>query len=183
MKREEIGAFFKSYGPMVFRRARRLLGNDSDAEEATQEVFIRALKAIDRYDGRCQISTWLYRITTNFCLNKLRDSQRRQQLFDQRVAKSLDTFTNPANSADMALVRRLLSEAPEQRWADAAVYVYVDGMSHKEASELLSVSKRTVGNLLERFNQWAIEHFGDTEVPSVAPENPKTSEQRETGGA
>ena len=48
----------------------------------------------------------------------------------------------------------LLAEADEKQ-AQAAVYVYLDGMSHEEAAELLGVSKRTVGNLIDRFVAWA----------------------------
>jgi RNA polymerase sigma-70 factor (ECF subfamily) len=54
----------------------------------------------------------------------------------------------------IVLVRKLLAKAdPDQ--ARAALCVYVDGMSHAEASEILEVSRRTVGNLLDRFNTWA----------------------------
>jgi RNA polymerase sigma-70 factor (ECF subfamily) len=51
-------------------------------------------------------------------------------------------------------LRRLLAEADEQQ-ARAAIYVYLDGMSHEEAAAVLGVSKRTVGNLIDRFLAWA----------------------------
>ena len=51
-------------------------------------------------------------------------------------------------------MRTLLQEADEEQ-AKAAVYVYIDGMSQNEAADLLGVSRRTVGNLLDRFNGWA----------------------------
>lgn len=54
-------------------------------------------------------------------------------------------------SAQIVLVRQLLAQTDE-RSATAAIYVYVDGMSHKEAAEVMDVSRQTVGSLLERFD-------------------------------
>ena len=138
---------------MVFRRALRLLGRREDAEEATQEVFVRAMRGMQSFDGRSSMSTWLYQITTNYCLNLLRDRGRRRELFAQNVAAEENDVVS-ASAAELLLLRRLLAEADEQQ-AKAAVYVYLDGMSHEEAAELLGVSKRTVGNLIERFLGWA----------------------------
>ena len=125
---------------------------EEDAEEAMQEVFVRAVRGMSRFDGRSSMSTWLYQITTNYCLNQLRDRGRRRELFAQNVG--VDIEPSAASTPELVLLRRLLSEADEQQ-AQAAVYVYLDGLSHEEAAELLGVSKRTVGNLIERFLSWA----------------------------
>lgn len=162
---KEIGALFDRYGPMVYRRARRLLGSHEDAEEATQEVFIRALKAGDGFERKSKVSTWLYRITVNYCLNKLRDRDRRRELWSTHVSPTGEesNTVKPANER-MILMRRLLAEADEQM-ARAALHVHVDGMSHAEAAELLGVSRRTVGNLLTRFNEWAKSRIEEEQEP------------------
>ena len=153
---------------MVYRRAFRLLGRREDAEEATQEVFIRVMRSASSFEGRSGVTTWLYQITTHYCLNLLRDRARRRQLLQENVAPeqgpaggagspgvaaAAAAAAAPAAS-DLLHLRRLLAEADEQQ-ARAAVYVYLDGMSHEEAAELLGVSKRTVGNLIDRFLAWA----------------------------
>lgn len=148
----DVGALFRQHGPMVYRRALRLLGRREEAEEATQEVFIRVMRSMDEFEGRSSITTWLYQVTTNYCLNYLRDHSRRRQLFAENVA--VGEGGSQASQSDLLHLRRLLSEADEQQ-ARAAVYVYIDGMSHEEAAELLGVSKRTVGNFIERFLLWA----------------------------
>jgi RNA polymerase sigma-70 factor (ECF subfamily) len=76
--------------------------------------------------------------------------------------------TDPASPEDVLLMRQLLAEADE-RQAAAAVYVLMDGMSHEEAAEVLGVSKRTVGNLLERFQAWARERMAAGTEPSAPP--------------
>ena len=158
MRREEISQLFEKYGPLVYRRALSILKNQEHAQEATQEVFIKAFQAAESFDGRSKVTTWLYQITTNHCLNQLRDRARRSELWQQH-----GEMTRPADlqaTDDGIVLRKLLSEAaPDQ--ARAAVYVYIDGMSHQDAAELLNISRRSVGNLLERFNQWARKRLED----------------------
>jgi RNA polymerase sigma-70 factor (ECF subfamily) len=154
-----LGEVFSTQGPAVYRRALRLLGNHADAEEATQEVFIRALRGEDAFRGDSQVTTWLYRITTHYCLNQIRDRQRRRQLFQERMVHDSDQPTTPASPSDLVLLRRLLSEADKEQ-AQVAIYVYLDGMTHEEVAEVLGVSRRTVGNLLTRFEKWAQQHTG-----------------------
>lgn len=151
----DVARLFGDHGAMVYGRARRLLGTHADAEEATQEVFIRVITGAESVPPAGEVVPWLCRMTTNYCLNKLRDGSRRRVLLDTRVSPAAG---EPAASGpdDLAQARALLSGA-EPRQAQAAIYVYIDGMSHDEAAEMLGVSRRTVGNLLDRFTAWARE--------------------------
>lgn len=56
---------------------RRLLGDDADALDATQDALLAAVKALGRFDGRSAFTTWLYRIATNTCIDELRRRRRR----------------------------------------------------------------------------------------------------------
>lgn len=152
LKVGEVGELFRQHGPMVYRRAFRLLGRREDAEEATQEVFIRVMRSASSFEGRSGVTTWLYQITTHYCLNLLRDRARRRQLWQENAAP--EEAPGALAASELLHLRRLLAEADEQQ-ARAAVYVYLDGMSHEEAAEVLGVSKRTVGNLIDRFLAWA----------------------------
>lgn len=178
---QQISRLFEQHGPRVYRRALRLLGNPADAEEATQEIFIRALSASQGFRHQSQLTTWLYQIATNYCLNLIRDRSRRAELHEEHVAPMGDDSSkaDPARPEDLVLIRKLLAAADE-RQAAAAVYVFVDGMSHEEAAEVLGVSKRTVGNLLERFQAWAGEQVAQggaapTAVAAPPPPAPKSS--------
>jgi RNA polymerase sigma-70 factor (ECF subfamily) len=154
---QQISSLFQQHGPRVYRRALRLLGNPADAEEATQEIFIRVLSGIEGFQQRSQLTTWLYQVTTNYCLNLIRDRSRRTELHEAHVAPMAgDAEVGTARPDDLVLLRKLLAGADEQQ-AQAVIYVFLDGMSHQEAAEVLGVSKRTVGNLIERFQKWANE--------------------------
>ncbi len=145
--------YFDKYAPMVYRRALVLLGDPTEAEDATQEVFVRALKSVDKFRAESSVSTWLYRITTNYCLNQVRNRTTRKRLLETHAHDPSGdaTASEPAN---MIAIRRLLAHADE-RQAKAAVYVFVDGMRREEVAEILGCSVRTVGNLLDRFSEWA----------------------------
>jgi RNA polymerase sigma-70 factor, ECF subfamily len=69
----------------------RMLGAGSEAEDAVQETLIRAWKAIDRFEGRSSIRSWLYRIATNVCLDMHRGPQRRARPMDLGPSSTLDT--------------------------------------------------------------------------------------------
>lgn len=149
MDKNDFKFFFKKYGPAIFRRAIYFLGNREDAEEATQEVFLKALKNIHVFEHRSRIYTWLIKITTNHCINLLRNLKRQRELMADHGA--ILVHPGSAHSAEEIVITRQLLASAEQKCAEAAVFVLVDGMTHKEAAKLLDVSPRTVGYLVERF--------------------------------
>ncbi|MBI4815461.1 MAG: sigma-70 family RNA polymerase sigma factor [Deltaproteobacteria bacterium] len=159
MTREEVEGIFRRYGPMVYRRARSLLGDPEEAKDVMQEVFIKAMDERNRFDGKSHVSTWLYRVTTNACLNHLRDSGRRKSLARRELGHRAEA-SDPGEHG--LLARQILSEANELE-GKAALYIHVDGMTYDEASEVLGVSKRTVSNLLERFRTFATQKLGESE--------------------
>jgi RNA polymerase sigma-70 factor (ECF subfamily) len=126
------------------------MGNAADAEEAVQDVFVRAMEHLPVFDSG-EGTGWLYRVTTNLCLTQLRDERRRAGLLQTQVQPAQASVATP----DAMVTLRWLLANSEPKQARCAVYVYLDGMSHAEVAELLDVSLRTVQNLLQRFNTWA----------------------------
>src|SRR5512146_2642802 len=74
--REAFGRLVKRHQRRVYAAALHILGNHSDADDATQEAFVRAYKGLGSFDGRSDFFTWLYRITVNTALNSLRGGKR-----------------------------------------------------------------------------------------------------------
>ncbi len=157
---ESIRANFERYAPMVYRRALRILGNPDDAQDMTQEVFIRAFEKAEQFEQRSQISTWLYRITTNLCLNRIRDSKRRRLIQTEQIKPMQELRASGTMPSDALITVHQMLKKVDPTCAQAAIYTYVDGMSYEETASLLGVSRRTVSNLLSRFQQEAIAHLG-----------------------
>ncbi len=158
--RDEIKALFSRYGPLVLRRARRILRNEAEAEDAMQDVFIKVLASIETFRGESQPSTWLYRITTNLCLNRLRDHRRhRERLANDALARSdgPGTLGPPENRMTISA---LLAELP-QELSETAVYYYVDEMDQEEIAAISGIARRTVGYRLERFRALALARLGN----------------------
>jgi len=152
MKRPEIEALYRKFGPSVLRRARALLGEEQAARDAMQEVFIRALRAGEDFRADASPMTWLYRITTNYCLNLIRDRSRRAQLLAKAGGPAATTA--PATTDELLTVRRLLRDVdPELK--EIAVYYFVDQLNQDEIATLLGVSRRTIGYRIEQFKEAA----------------------------
>lgn len=163
----DLGRLYREHGPSVYRRALRLLGNRADAEEALQEVFMRVLNTDSAPEGKGELTGWLYRVTTNYCLNRIRDQKRRRELMQEHVAPNAKLWT-ASTPVDLLTLRWLLAHGDE-RQAQAAIYVYLDGLSYDEASSMLGVSRGTIGNLLERFQSFCAEQL---KLPAVGPPDP-----------
>jgi RNA polymerase sigma-70 factor (ECF subfamily) len=73
----DLERMYREHGHVVLRRARRILGTDDEAREALQEVFLSLADRPDQFAGHSSITTFLYRMTTNLCLNKLRNPTSR----------------------------------------------------------------------------------------------------------
>ena len=74
--REAFGRLVRRHQRRVYAAALHILGNHSDADDATQETFVKAFRGLPQFDGRADFFTWLYRITVNTALNTLRGGKR-----------------------------------------------------------------------------------------------------------
>ena len=72
---DKFSLLVDKYQHRVYNQAYRMLGNSEDAEEAAQDVFLRIYRSIDTFRGESKITTWIYRITSNVCINRLRKMQ------------------------------------------------------------------------------------------------------------
>jgi len=146
-----IEDLYDRYAHLLYRRCLALLGNPADAEDALQEVFVRAMRAADSFRGESAPSTWLYRICTNHCLNLIRSSQRRR-LRQERRAQDPDRITHtPAEQMENAALIRELLPAFDRKAQELAIYYFVDEMNQQEVAEAMGLSVPTVRKRLKKF--------------------------------
>src|SRR6478609_4355458 len=82
MHPDRLTALYRTYGPTIYARCRVLLADDSEAEDATQETFLRVHRHLDRVPSAQEGLFWIYRVATNYCLNELRDRRTRARPTD-----------------------------------------------------------------------------------------------------
>ena len=154
MEREELERLFRRYSGNVFRRARAILGDHEAAEDATQEVFLRAIRAQEELRAVASPIAWLYRVTTNLCLTRLRDSARRRSILDRSDVRP-SVGAEPAID-DALTLQAVLRKIPEEL-QEIAVCYFVDRLSQEEIADLVGLPRRTVSYRLEQFRAMALD--------------------------
>jgi RNA polymerase sigma-70 factor (ECF subfamily) len=131
----------RRHSPRVFALALRICRNPDDAEDALQETFIAAYRALPRFDRRARVSTWLYRIATNKCYDAL---ARRRPTSD---ASALPEAADPHDPFARSLHEQQLVQAIDalpQQFREAALLCDVCGLTPAEAGEAVGVPEGTM---------------------------------------
>jgi RNA polymerase sigma-70 factor (ECF subfamily) len=130
----------------MFKTAFRLTGNEADADDLVQEALLRAYRKLDKFDGRSQFGTWLYRITVNCGMDLMRKKSRRQAraAMDERVILDSVVADDPrpdrlalSGEIGRAVESVLRTLSPMER--AAFVLRHFEGRSIAEIGELLGV--------------------------------------------
>jgi len=167
-QRGDEGAFpelFRRLGPRVLQYVRRLVGSEARAEEITQDVFVQMYRFRQRYRPESRLSTWVFTIATNLCLNELRRPERqlRVDLWEGRRDEAGGGPAEPAlpdanaidpeqGAAGREMVRALEAAVaglpPKQR--AALLLSRIDGMAYRDVAEALGTTEGAVKALLFR---------------------------------
>src|SRR5438477_7232527 len=102
---------YRKFGPAIYSRCRRLLKDDALAEDATQEVFVRVMRHIESAPDDTAALAWIYRISTNYCLNLIRDRGRQAEPVDE-IPETASAHPEP-EMLDRDLAMQLVNRAPE----------------------------------------------------------------------
>jgi RNA polymerase sigma-70 factor (ECF subfamily) len=154
----------RTHGGRLLAVARRLLGNDADAQDAVQDAFVRAFKAIHTFEARSQLSTWLHRIVVNTALMKLRERKRRPT---DSIEELLPTYATDGHQTvaardwsdavlerkeTSAIVRDAITRLPDQ-YREVLVLRDLEERDTAEAAELLGTTSNVVKVRLHRARQ------------------------------
>jgi RNA polymerase sigma-70 factor (ECF subfamily) len=153
---EAFGHLVRRHQPRIHRLAMHMVRDRAEAEDVAQETFVRAYRALPRFDGRSEPYTWLYRIAVNLSLNALRSRKSKRTTteaddprFDALVheARERRSFGDqPADAARKQLYLALAQGIDElsDTLRTTLVLVCVDGRSHEEVSAILGAPEGTI---------------------------------------
>lgn len=146
-----FGELVRRYRPRIFALALHLTGRESDADDIAQEVFLKAYKCLDAFEGRSEFFTWVYRMAVNRSLNARRDRERRGEttMDDPRLelAVAVDAAGDPARAAELREMYTSLLDALDRlppAMRTSVVLVALQGFSHAEAAVVQKCSEGTV---------------------------------------
>ena len=150
----------------VFVLVYRMIGDRSEAEDLTQEVFVQVFKAIDQFRSESKLSTWVFRIASNLCKNRTHYLKRRHSehqdnidAFGDRTAltsaegATVATIDRPDDIVQGLQMERVIQEAIallESEFREALLLRDVEDMSYEEISEITGVPVGTVKSRIHR---------------------------------
>ena len=163
-----FGTLVHRHDRSILRLALHLTGSPQDAQDICQDVFLRVYLNLNRFRFQCALSTWIYRIGTNVCLDYLRRNPARRQtvavtpvgdgetsdIFD-RIADSRAS-SNPERNFDGSELRRGISRALSTLSAKERMVFelkHYQGMKLREVADLLGTTEGTAKNILFRSTQ------------------------------
>lgn len=145
---EGFNELVKRHQQKVYWLVRRTLGNHNDADDVTQEVFVRVYEALKHFRGEANFYTWLYRIATNLSLNALRKKRIKEFVGIENVSTQLiETNDGPveqlAQKEYAAILHRAIDRLPPRQKLVFTMRYY-DELPYEDMAKIL---KRSVGGL------------------------------------
>lgn len=151
--------FVQLYQQQVYQVVWGFVKNAEDAEDLSQEVFLEAFRSLASFRGQAKISTWLYRIAANKGLEHIRRSKRKKRFaFLQSLGENRDevnppTYDHPGivleNRERARILHWAISQLPDKQQIAFTLHK-LDGMSHQEISEVMTLSISAVESLIFR---------------------------------
>ena len=143
-EREAFDQLVVRYERNIYRLCYRYVNNHEDANDLTQEVFLKAWRAIGRFRGRSAFSTWLYRIGINACLN-FRTARRPppQELPETLADPGMGAAQRVEKEQQARRVREAVARLPEKQRATLILKIYHE-LTHQEVAQVLGSTVGTV---------------------------------------
>lgn len=149
------------YKDKIFHLAYRMLNNRHEAEDIVQETFLRVYKNLDRYDENQKFSTWIYRIGTNLCIDRLRKRKPSYSLdADMNDQEGMDGYSmipsddrTPESEMLLSETQRIIHQAIETlpaKYKTIMILRYIQDMSLQEISEVLTLPVTTIKTRVHR---------------------------------
>lgn len=158
-KRDEatFEELIRQYEKKVYTLCFRMCGNSEDAEEAAQDAFLALWRGIDRFRQESSLSTWIYRLATNACIDTLRRRKKQSgsvSLDDEELfVDAVDTSPQPQETVEHRETQKLLQEglsALPEEYRKVLILREIEGLSYTEIAESASIELGTVKSRISR---------------------------------
>lgn len=153
---------YEMFANIVFNTALSYLRDRAEAEEITQDVFLEVYQSAKTFEGKSSVRTWIYRITVNKCLDKLRYQKRKKRfalvksLFKPdttEIQHDAEDFEHPGITLERQEYAKILFKALERlpsQQRTAYILSFIEELPRKEVAEVMQLSVKAVESLLQR---------------------------------
>ncbi len=169
----QLTEIVEQYSDLAYSIAFRMLRNAEDAEDAVQEAYISAFKALPNFKGQSKLSTWLYRIVVNACLMKIRKDKSRAKYLSEKAfddAIVYDWKNDPEEAAVNSELRSMLESGLDLLSPDLRAVVVlrdIQGLSTEESAEALDISIASLKSRLHRARIMLRKHLDEYSALSL----------------
>jgi len=149
----ELQQLYEKYAHVLFKRCRDILKNDEAAHDAVQETFAKVLVHASEFRGQSSPLTWMYRISTNHCLNQIRNRRTRadkRSHHREELAGPSHVAPTGTQTLDHARIIKLLDVADDQT-RRVVIHTYFDDCTRQQTADLVGISVPTVRKRLDTF--------------------------------
>jgi RNA polymerase sigma-70 factor (ECF subfamily) len=146
--REAFAILFEQYKNLVYKTAYLMLGESTEAEDALQEIFLQVYKSLSSFDpGKAAFTTWLYRVTFNYCLNQHR-KRRAFTLPLQDISPALKSEFPSAQLAEGEVLQQAIGKLTDRQRA-VVILRYFWELPYDEIAQVLDVPLGTVKSRID----------------------------------
>jgi RNA polymerase sigma-70 factor, ECF subfamily len=162
------------YHRRVFGICLHVLGSPSDAEDATQETFLKLARHADTFRGDAKLSTWLYRVARNACTDHVRHDARRPStpVADPGTLDEAPSEADRSAGTDAAVTVRAALDQLDAASRQALILVAVEGLSYQEAGAALDLAVGTVKSRVSRARARLAALLADATPPPPGTSHP-----------
>tara|TARA_R100001369_G_scaffold6227_1_gene16776 strand:- start:49 stop:633 length:585 start_codon:yes stop_codon:yes gene_type:complete len=137
------------YKDLVYTLAIRMVRNREEAEEVAQDTFIKVFKSLDKFKGDSKFSTWIYKVTYNTCLDRIKKNKKHLNdvVIDDFTFNKLETIDNALDNLikeeKNRLIKNCINKLPEDSSALITLF-YFEDLSLEEISKIINIEANTV---------------------------------------
>lgn len=156
MKNEtQFNVIYNEYAKLVYNLSLHYLHNTEDAQEATQDVFVKIYNKIEGFNNKSSLKTWIYRITINHSLDVIKSKNRKLRVLFSREYEDNDKidFDHPGIKVEskeaVEKIMKEINSLPENQ-KTALILKGIEGLSQKEIASILKIKEKALESLLLR---------------------------------
>ena len=158
LDRQTVESLYRKYASVVERRCLELSREPADASDAVQEVFVKLLTKGGTFRKNAEWSTFLYRVATNACLNRLRNSKRQRELLEIHGDPVRPRSSSHRDAVDARIDLQFFFDHTDRKTQEIVCYRHRDGMSYQEIGEIIGTSGEAVRKRLKKFQRVLDKH-------------------------